>query len=269
MNREDWLFVISCVLGDGSLTPIRNKNTVMISFTHCEKQRSWLQEKADRLNQIFGRSCTVGFSSYFDERTGNRYESCQFALTSQKLIPAYQLIYPQGKKVFSKALLTDLTCEHLAVLWADDGSLEPKHRVGRLNLYEPQDQCQLVIDWIQSICGAVGRYEDYQGEGVGRLRFPPSEMMKITLAISPYIHHSMIYKIDMQYKRNTSIRQAFLIASSPIHLPTLDTLPLVDDLKHKQWEALAKKLCIADTRNKSKIQLRECIVQVLEKMSGQ
>lgn len=271
MNQKDWAFVVSCILGDGSLTPItrEGRNTVMISFTHCKEQKPWLEVKASELNRIFDRTCKIGEQRYFDDRTNKWYDRCQYSLTSKELIPLLKQAYPDGKKTFTKELLKELTTEHLSVLWADDGNLEPIKRVGRLNLYEPPDQCELVNQWIQSICGAVGRYEDYEGNGTGRLRYPPSEMMKIAIAIAPYTHQSMVYKINMQYKRNTAIRQNLLVASSPNHLLTLDSLPLVKELKHCEWEVIAKKFCISDTRNKSKEQLRSCIVQVMLEMSGQ
>lgn len=267
MNIEDWLFVKSCILGDGSLTKInRGNNTVMLSFNHSLQQKSWLQAKADKLNVIFGRNCKVGEGSTFDERTNRTYHNCHYSVTSQSLLPLYAIAYPNGKKYFTEELLDGLTTEHLAVLWSDDGNLEPKARVGRLNLYEPEYQCNIVKEWVKSICGAVGRYEDYESNGIGRLRFPASEMVKIVLAIKPYIHQSMLYKVDMQYKNNTKV--ALAVSSPNDELPELDTLPEVDELSWNEWSALAKKVGASANKNGSKQSLRDRIVEVLISING-
>lgn len=270
MDKDNWLFVKSCILGDGSLTPIRrqNRNTVMISFTHCKQQKTWLQAKADELNAVFDRKCVVGERQQFDARTNRTYETCQFSLTSQKLLPLYEIAYPNGKKQFTKELLDELDARHLAVLWADDGNLEPKARVGRLNLYEPENQCNIVNNWIKSVCGAHGRYEDYEGNGFGRLRFPASEMIKIALAIKSYLHKSMSYKIDMQYKNSTKVK-LLLSASSPNNeLPSLDTLPEASELTAAQWWAIAKQVGVSAYKRGTKEELRQRIVENIKFISG-
>lgn len=269
MNVNIHPFVTACVLGDGSLTRIlrEGRNTTMISFSHSVAQKPWLQAKADRLNEIFERSCTVGERSQFDNRTKKTYGTCQWSLTSKALTPLYDLIYPGKKKTFTKEVFQNLSSEHLAVLWADDGNLEPKHRVGRLNLYEPENQCQVVRDWIESVSGAIGRYEDYERSGVGRLRFPPSEMVKIAVAIAPFLHSSMFYKIDMQYKSNT-LTKLKLAASSPSQWQHLEPLPVVSEITHAQWAKKAKEVGVSDTRNKSKIELRACIEENLRILNG-
>lgn len=265
MENIDWAFVKSCIVGDGSLTEIkRNNGTVMLSINHCIKQKDWLDYKASKLNAIFGRNCKVGKRTTFDERTQKSYEGCYYTVTTQLLKPLYALAYPGGKKHFSSELLEGLGAEHLAVLWCDDGNLEPKARVGRLNMYDPEPQCMVIANWIQSICGAVGRYEDYEGHGIGRLRYPASEMVKIVLAIRPYIHPSMFYKIDMQYKRNT---KTSMTVSSPNIEYTIDTLPLATDKPHKWWSSLLKEVGLPDCKNGTKEYLRGRLVDLLN--SGQ
>jgi hypothetical protein len=263
MNRECWFYAKACILGDGSLTRIQRKNssTVMISFTHSTKQKPWLEQKANRLNALMGRSCKVGERKSFDSRTGKTYGSCQFSLTSKELLPLYELAYPGKKKTFTEELLEGLTEEHLAVFWADDGNLEPVRRIGRLNLYEPEEQCLLVKRWITSVCGAVGRYEDYERQGVGRLRFPASEMIKIAMAIKPYLHPTMLYKIDMQYKNNTKAK-ALLTASSPNRI-TLDDIPSLESMTRTELNTLAKSLGVSYVKHGNNESVRKRIMDIL------
>lgn len=261
MENIDWAFVTACIIGDGSLTEInRHNGTVMLSINHCIKQKPWLEFKADKLNAIFGRKCKVTEKTTFDDRTQKSYEGCTYSTTNQLLKPLYALAYPNGKKHFSEELLKDLTAEHLAVLWADDGNLEPHDRIGRLNLYDPEPQCKVVANWIESICGAVGRYEDYEKNGIGRLRYPPSQMSKIVLAVRPYLHPSMFYKIDMQYKNNTRNSNA---VSNPSIEYTVETLPLVSDKPHCWWAALAKEAGLPRYKEGGKENIRARLVGLL------
>lgn len=270
MGKDDWLFVKSCILGDGCLTPIRKqgRNTISISFNHCKQQKTWLQAKGDRLNAIFERNHVVGERQQFDARTNKTYNTCYFKITSVKLLPLYEIAYPNGKKQFTKELLDGLDARHLAVLWADDGNLEPRARVGRLNLYDPEEQCNVTSSWIQSVCGAVGRYEDYEGNGFGRLRFPASEMIKIALAIKPYLHESMFYKINMQYKSSTKVKLLLLASSPNSELPLLDTLPETSELTAAQWWAIAKQVGVSAYKRGTKEELRQRIIENIKFISG-
>jgi len=268
MDDDCLLFVKSCILGDGCLTHITRQgiNTVMISFTHCKAQKGWLQAKADKLNALFNRKCVVGEGEQYDIRTNKTYQTCQYSMTSKQLLPMHKMAYPNGKKRFSEELLKGLKAEHLAVLWADDGGLEPKCRVGRLHMYVSEDECNIISNWVTSICGAVGRFEDYEKSGVGRIRYPATEMAKIVLAIRPYIHQSMSYKVDMQYKSNT--KNALTVSSPNKQLPALDTLPKVSGLNWDQWSELAKSVGVSSCRHGSKTELRQRIIDALIVVSG-
>lgn len=260
--KNDLLFVKACILGDGCLSYINrvNTQTVMYSMNHCLVQKDWLVWKADELNKRFNRNCKVSEKDVFDKRTNKFYQQVSYTVTSKEFIPLYNLAYPNNKKLITTKLLEDLTLEHLAIFWADDGNLEPKARVGRLNIYKPEDECLIIADWIESLCNAIGRYEDYEGQGFGRLRFPATEMHKLAPAIKPYIHPLFSYKIEMQYKNNTR-KSRMLAASSPdFDLPNIDDLPNAKDIKHTEWQAIAKKIGMPDSKNGTKEALRKRII---------
>ena len=240
----------------------------MISFTHSQEQKSWLEAKAQKLNEVFGRNCTVGDGDYYDKRTGKTYKRSQFALTSKDLIPLYEVAYPGGVKTFTPELLEGLGKEHLAVVWADDGCLEKKERIGRLNLYEPEDQCNIVATWIESICGAKGRYEDYEKSGIGRLRFPASEMLKIALAIRDFIHPSLFYKVDMQYKRSTSVAFALTASNPNVKLPLIDEVPELSELTRKEWYGYAESIGLTVPGSRTSKEIRTRIINGLKLVSG-
>lgn len=255
------------LIGDGSLTRITKGNgTVMLSFTHSTKQLGYLSYKAQMLNAVLGRDCNIGVRSSFDVRTGKTYESCQWSVTHQGLKPVYNAVYPDGKKTFSLDWLSKCGLQGLALAWMDDGNLEPKARVGRLNLYEPEDQCLVVAKWIEGLTGAVGRYEDYEGNGTGRLRFPTSELVKIVLAVRDFIHPTMEYKIALPFKN--SGKNALAVANPNKFPYTLATLPLESQLKYSDWRVLLKSFSVARPVQDSKAGMRKAIVDALEMFEG-
>lgn len=234
----------------------------MISFTHGIEQLAYLEWKAKKLNSIFGRSCKVGAGSYIDKRSGKEYRRAQFAITSQLLDPLYEEIYVNGKKTYSSKWLSRLGLEELAVVWMDDGNLEPKKRVGRLNVYEDKSQCQIIANWIQSLCGAIGRYEDYENNGTGRLRYPPTEMVKIVNAIRQFMLPEFNHKIALQYQRNHDSCASDFVANPPSDLPySLNNLPLLESLTYNQWRDLAKlyKVARSNTVSETKEYFREVV----------
>jgi hypothetical protein len=71
----------------------------------------------------------------------------------------------------------------------------------------------------------------------------------------------MLYKVDMQYKNNTRQR-ALLAASSPNRM-SVDELPALESMTHKEWGCLAKSLGVSATRNGTKKSLRQRIIDIL------
>lgn len=255
------------LIGDGSLTKIAKGNgTVMLSFTHGIQQLSYLSYKAQLLNAAMSRNCNIGVREGTDPRTGKVYKSCQWSVTHQGLKSVYSDVYPKGKKIFSEAWLSKCGLQGLAIAWMDDGNIEPKSRVGRLNLYEPEDQCRVVADWIESLTGAVGRYEDYEGHGVGRLRFPTTELVKIVIAIRDFIYPTMAYKVTLPFKN--SGKNALAVANPNKFPYSLETLPTIDELSYLDWRNLLKKFSVSRPKKDNKAEFRRTIVETLEVFEG-
>jgi hypothetical protein len=195
-------FTVAAVLGDGSLgIPADRPNSRYLSFTHSAAQRDYLVYKVSRINAELGTSARVSPPRPVrDKRTGKVYQSCQCMLVSPYLRELYKLLYPNGKKLISRELLSELGLEALAVYWMDDGCVVQSrysHNRGLLATYGDEQHALAHCDWINSLTGVNS--VPYRDRKHYRVRINSSEMPRFVRSIRPYVHSSMHKKVALTY----------------------------------------------------------------------
>lgn len=210
-------FTKACTLGDGCLGQPKNKNTCYISFTHSEEQKFFLEWKINKINKELGTHGSVNSREVFDKRTGKYYHSCQSMVTSQKLLPLKEELYPSGKKQISKKYLDDLGLEALAVFWMDDGCVVSASNVGLLATYCDRDQAATIASWIHDLTETNPKL--YLDRGLYRLRITRSEMPKFIYTIKPFMLSGFSRKVSLRFKNKT--KSSILYAAS-LNLPFLE-----------------------------------------------
>lgn len=139
MNKTYKSMLIALTIGDGCIRKIidnRDKNNQYISyyiiFTHCEKQKDYLQWKSEILNSILG-----GKQNEIKKINNGGYVGYTYRKGNNKLLkPIYNLLYKNNKKIISENVLKHLTPEGIAIWYMDDGCLYAHKRNGKIHGYE-------------------------------------------------------------------------------------------------------------------------------------
>ena len=112
MNKIEKATLIGLVLGDGYIDCSKNKDVYInsaITFTHCKKQKEYLEWKAEILHQIFG-----GNKPKVIEFTNNGYEGVKMMKSNKYFRVLYKYLYKNGKKTIPLKALNRLTPLSLA-----------------------------------------------------------------------------------------------------------------------------------------------------------
>lgn len=152
ISENDKYILAAMVLGDGSLTKVKDHYILQIS--HCELQKEYLIKKANRISQILNKKININTLKkveYSKEPYINRKKVKQYGISVSHPIfeDIYNEMYLPKKKVTLK-LLNNFSDEGIGYWYMDDGSLYAKKKEGKVYAYE------LVI----SICGTKGEAEE-------------------------------------------------------------------------------------------------------------
>lgn len=197
MTQEEKSLIIALIIGDGHID-----NTGRISINHCEKQKEYLQFKADLIYDIIGgkpitlhktKSCIKG-----KEYHGYSIRKC----CKKKLIQFRQLMYPNGRKEITREILEQLTPQGIAIWYMDDGSLTPERdRSGNIKAYKlgiatylSKEENQVIIDYFKEKWNL--EFHSHKDGSQYRLRMGTKEARKFLQLVRPYVNiECMKYKV--------------------------------------------------------------------------
>lgn len=147
--------LVGTLLGDAALTKGKTGRYAHMSLTHGEKQQSYLEWKVDQLRPLF--KDTV---KYYRKVQPNRNNAVQLSVNSRSwpMLQVYrELLYPDGKKRFTSAMLQQVDDVALSVWFCDDGTLMANnHRESHKNVRNAlamylggvtQEEVTLVSTW--------------------------------------------------------------------------------------------------------------------------
>lgn len=202
-NLESRRFLIGCSLGDGCLSRSSRNGSVTLHIQRKQQHGAYAIWQLSKLNEILGTKASL---RYFLDK--GKYPAVRFGVTSKALLsPVYDLLYPNGKKIFSSDLLQELTLSELALFWMDDGSLEVRKRVklsgsvkiersAWLAVCEDETTTDLVGTWIQSLTGS--RYTKVRHvSGKFYLRWHSQQCRNLIEKIKPFVLPCLGYKVDL------------------------------------------------------------------------
>jgi hypothetical protein len=180
------------LLGDGG----RSQKNFFIQ--HSYKQEDYILFKKYLLEEITGKSVNI---QTWDTKAG--YSLIRI---DPKLIPLTRVLvkklYKAETKTITRKFLNLLTPQGIAIWFMDDGSKSFKKKNGKihaveitLNTYISKEENEIVISYFLEVWGF--KWGLNKSQGSYRLRMGTHEGKKFFSFISPYIHESMLYKINI------------------------------------------------------------------------
>jgi hypothetical protein len=211
-------------LGDGCLHQEPRWKSVSIRIGRAARYEDYAAWQLAEVNRILKTKANL---RYFTAK--GKYPFVEFAAANkQELTPLYELLYPEGVKIFSDKVLNFMSIRELALLWMDDGSLEVRKRVrprsiktersAWLAICEDEFQTELVGNWIFSLTGAKHTKVKHSKSGKYYLRWHSAQCKKLINAVEPYCFPSLRYKVDLS--RTCSVKE--WLSESQLFLEKVD-----------------------------------------------
>ena len=216
MTKQDKQFLVACTLGDGCINKrfIKDKYvSYRFLMKHSEKQKDYFMWKAKKLEDILSvKSPRKIFHCIYKNSGRSKINAFQYEKASiKKLKPIYNLCYRNNKKIFSKQVLNFLTPQGLAIWYMDDGSLYNAKHIRKdgsqyyskmrliLNTYLSYEENEIIQKYFiekWNIKWSIHKNSTDTGKIFYRLSMGTKEGRKFIKIISPFIHKSMLYKIE-------------------------------------------------------------------------
>lgn len=204
MKKENKAILIGLSIGDGCVKSRKDKRynytQNSIEFIHSEKQKEYIEYKADLLHSIFGgKRPNVRFF------INNGFPAYSMMKTDKYLKIIYDLMYFNNKKRITRRCLDYLTPQALAIWYMDDGNLAKKKRNGKIHAYElylntfvTDEEHDIIIEYFKEKWNV--NFSKVKNNGGYRLRCGTIEARKFIKIIDDFVIPSMKYKTDISKK---------------------------------------------------------------------
>ena len=208
MDATDVRGLLGLLLADGSLVPYRcpGGGYIQLTLTAGVTESAFLEEKVAEFRQFVPTRAQIVHYKTKPRANGNSTSVLRFRVSTNKLRPVYNLLYPRGDREISQTALDMLGAGAAAWLWAEgarpakDGSVDLA-RVGYCT-YE----ALMVSQWLGVLTGAESSLADTHVRP--RLHFQPAEARKIKEALRSYAPKTRMYLFTDEDWDVSTIRSA-------------------------------------------------------------
>lgn len=204
MKKENKSILIGLSIGDGYIRSRKDKRynytQNSIEFIHAEKQKEYIEYKADLLHSVFGgKRPNVRFF------INNGYPAYSMMKTDKYFRIIYKLLYFNGRKRITRRCLDYLTPKAIAIWYMDDGNLSKKKRDGKIHAYElflntfvSDEENEIIIRYFKEVWDI--NFAKVKNNDGYRLRCGTKEARKFIKIVDDFVIPSMKYKTDISNK---------------------------------------------------------------------
>ena len=193
MDVVDVRGLLSLLLTDGSLVSYRTPGGgyIQLTLTAGINQSAFLEDKVREFKEFLPSRAVITPYKSSPRANGRQTSVLRFRVSTNKLRPVYNLLYPGGERLINQTALDLLGASAAAWCWAQGAHIQPDmsaelSRVGRTYMEGARMQA-----WISMLTGAqpvLGEHRQHP-----RLYFAPSETVKVQDALIQYAPPSRIH----------------------------------------------------------------------------
>ena len=193
MDVVDVRGLLGLLLTDGSLVPYRTPGGgyIQLTLTAGVKQSTFLEEKVAEFKQFLPSKAVITPYKSSPRANGKQTPVLRFRVSTDKLRPVYNLLYPCGERLINQTALDLLGASAAAWCWAQGARVHKDmsselSRVG--NTYVEGARLQA---WFEMLTGAQSDLRDHRQKP--RLYFKPGETEKVQNALITYAPTSRLH----------------------------------------------------------------------------
>ncbi len=208
MEATDVRGLLGLLIADGSLVPYRTPSGgyVQLTLTAGLSENAFLEEKVEEFKQfIFTRAKIVPYKTK-PRLNGSRTSILRFRVSTNKLRPIYNLLYPVGDKQITQIALDLLGAQAAAWLWAEGAKINKDGSSSLIRVGSTEEEATMVAQWLQMLVGASGKLDENHVRP--RLVFNPEQTQKLQEQLIPYAPKSRSHLFKQELWDVSSIRSA-------------------------------------------------------------
>jgi hypothetical protein len=193
METADVRGLLGLLLADGHFTTYRAPagGYVQLTLTAGANESAFLEEKAEEFKRFCPTRARITPYSTPPRANGLCCHVLRFRVSTNRLRPIYNMLYPQGERCITQMVLDMLGARAAAWLWAEgarpnrDGSA----RLARVGV--THEEAQAVSRWLSMLTGAQPEFDDSRVRPC--LLFAPGEARQIRDALRSYAPASRLH----------------------------------------------------------------------------
>ena len=208
MEATDVRGLLGLLIADGSLVPYRTPSGgyVQLTLTAGLSENAFLEEKVEEFKQfIFTRAKIVPYKTK-PRLNGKRTSILRFRVSTNKLRPIYNLLYPIGERQITKLALDLLGAQAAAWLWAEGAKIHEDGSSSLIRVGTTEEEALLIAQWLQMLVGAHGRLDEDHVRP--RILFNPEQTQKLQDQLITYAPKSRSHLFKQESWDVSSIRSA-------------------------------------------------------------
>ncbi|HAX04208.1 MAG TPA: hypothetical protein DCX77_00905 [Acidimicrobiaceae bacterium] len=209
LDATDVRGLLGLLLVDGSLVPYRSPagGYIQMTLTAGVKSSAFLEDKVNEFRQFFPTRAQITPYKSSPRDNGKRTTVLRFRVSTNKLRPVYNLLYPAGERAITQTALDLLGAKAAAWCWAEGAKYDTTTREAELarvgNTWAEASRLQ---SWLAMLTGATSELKEYRHKP--RLYFTAPEAVKIQQSLIEYAPKSRLHLFTGDIPDVSAIRSA-------------------------------------------------------------
>jgi hypothetical protein len=198
LDAQDVRGLLGLLLVDGSLTPYRTPGGghVQLVLTGGAHESAFLGEKVAELRQFIPTRAQIVPYRTAPRANGKSTAMLRFRVSTTKLRPIYNLLYPRGQRRITSAVLELLGAPAAAWLWAEGVRLRRDGSSELVRVGSCRDEALLLGQWLATLSGAAAQLDERRVRP--RLQLSAPQTRKLAAALAPYAPPSRRHLFTLQ-----------------------------------------------------------------------
>lgn len=211
MEAADIKGLLGLLLVDGSLNQYRTPRGgyVQLTLTGGVTEAAFLGEKVAEFRQFIPTKAEItpyqtaaryskkpNAQGVIDRSQPRHTTVLRFRVSTNKLRPVYNLLYPDGSREITESVLEMLGGQAAAWAWAEGGRLNADGSSELARCGTNVEEALRISRWLNTLTGASSELIESDVLTKPRLSFNAAETRKLKLALSPYAPTSRKHLFD-------------------------------------------------------------------------
>lgn len=208
MDSADVRGLLGLLLADGSLVPYRTVGGgyIQLTLTAGAAESAFLEEKVAEFRHFIPTNANIVHYETPKRANGRSTSALRFRVSTDKLRPVYNLLYPHGEREITQTSLDLLGAKALAWCWAEGSRVLKDGSVQLARVGATIQEARLMSSWVEVLTGAISTIDEKRVKP--RLTFTPDQAVKVRKALVDYAPKSRVHLFQEEQWDVSKIRGA-------------------------------------------------------------